>query len=262
MPGMFVSGAWGLPEGRKARFLQLLCGPWPEVCCTCRSEDCRDRAPVPFSCALFHLVEILRFIGVRFRVKAVHSQNVGYLPPVVRCLFHEDNQINRPANQLLFGAKARFLDQFFHTGQRFFRAVRVKGAYPARMPGVPQFKKFQGGGVPHLTYQDAFRSLAHTGFRQFPHINVRDHGSTEKHSVGAFGLKFRRILYDDQSVRGCELGDSVNNRVDESCFSAGGSADHYNVPAPQHSVMDDFNDSRHDGAGSQIFLEGKSLLSG
>jgi hypothetical protein len=26
--------------------------------------------------------------------------------------------------------------------------------------------------------------------------------------------------------------------------------------------MDDFNDSRHDGAGSQIFLEGKSLLSG
>ena len=91
------------------------------------------------------------FIKILLVIEFVDLDDAGNLPPVVRRLFHIDGQIHGPPDELLLGAESGFLHQFFQTLQRFFSAVRVKGADPARMPGISEFEHFQSSGITHFT---------------------------------------------------------------------------------------------------------------
>ncbi len=164
-------------------------------------------------------VERVCFIKILLVVEFVDPADARNPSLVVRRLFHVHGQIHGPPDELLLGAEPGLFHQFFQARQSFLRAVRVKGADPARMAGVPEFEHFQRGGVPHFADQDTLGRLAHTDFRQLAHVHFGQYGRAHEHRVGAFGLQFRRVLQDDQAMRGREPINGVNHRVDEGCLA-------------------------------------------
>ena len=73
---------------------------------------------------------------------------------------HVHGQIHGPPDELLLGAEPGLFHQFFQARQGFLRAVRVKGADPARMAGVSELEHFQRGGVPHFADQNALGRIS------------------------------------------------------------------------------------------------------
>ena len=90
----------------------------------------------------------------------VDHGDAGNPPLVVRRLFHVHGQIHGPPDELLLGAEPGLFHQFFQARQGFLRAVRVKGADPARKAGDSELEHFQRGGVPHFADQNALGRIS------------------------------------------------------------------------------------------------------